>query len=300
MGKKNKGNKGKGGQNRQSNSPQNTPNNQFDLAKKNREESEEEMTKQGVVPADVPTVTTEATHPRLVQAVQDAVVAKSNYEKMAERLRDDREKFDKERETVNIKFDESKKLSAELDERKRKYGTDLLAIQKEKEILINLQAQSEAGFLTRRDEILGPIQERISDLTTAWHESELSRIKDWSVKMNEQRDLLDAELKTQTENLKSEKDRIAKLEKEILEKEIDVERKLNDLEVRQESLDEEFEDFKNKKIQLIEDTKEDTKIDLQDLRESNKKLSDRITDLQKKPRLQMRLRKNLVKIQFVY
>ena len=282
MGKKNKGNKGKGGQNRQSNSPQNTPNNQFDLAKKNREESEEEMTKQGVVPADVPTVTTEATHPRLVQAVQDAVVAKSNYEKMAERLKNDREKFDKEREVATKESEKLNELRAEISEHQKKSDSEVVAIRLEKEKLVTLQAEAEAGFLKRRDEILRPIQERISELTTEWNEYELSRRNDWSVKLNEQRDLLDAEQKIQTESLKSEKDRITKLEIEVLKKESDAERKLNNLEVRQESLDEEFEDFKNNKIQLIEDTKEETKIDLQDLRESNKKLLDRITDLQKK------------------
>ena len=261
---------------------QSTPNNQIDRSKQALEESEKELDRLGVEPASVPASTTEATHPRLVQAVQDAVVAKSNYEKMSERLKSDREKFDKERDTVTLKSDGLEKLAAEIDERQRKHGTDLLAMQKEKEILVNLQAQSEAGFLTRRDEILGPIQERIRELTDAWHESELSRVKDWSVKINEQRALLDAELKIQTENLKSEKDRILKLEIEVLKKESVAERKLNELEVRQESLDEELEDFKNSKIQIIEDAKGDSRIDLQDLRESNKKLLDRITELQKR------------------
>ena len=264
------------------NQPRDASSNQIDQAKKIFEESEKELEVQGVEPTVVPAIATEATQSSLVKANQEAISAKLNYEKVKDRLNDDRSKLEKEKDEIAKEFEEISNRAEDLKVQRSGFETDLLHIQKEKEELVTLRAQAEVGFLTRRDEILGPIQERIADLTTAWNEGELSRIKDWSEKLKEQRDSLELDHKSRNQILKEEENRVAKLELDLSKKERVVEKKLGELTLREESLKEEIEEFEIIRDRLIDETKKEMEAELQDRTDANKRLSDRIADLQKK------------------
>ena len=61
-----------------------------------------------------------------------------------------------------------------------------------------------------------------------------------------------------------------------------MEKKLGELTLREESLKEEIEEFENSRDRLIDETKEEMEAELQDRTDANKRLSNRIADLQKK------------------
>jgi len=267
--------------NPQPGSPQNAAKNEFDKAKSLAEESAKELISEGIELEVVSVPASDATHSRLVQANQDALSAKFGYEKLKEKINEDRGKFESEKEKFLSESEEVKLRAAELDVRLKKFESDLEAFQKENEKLVALKADAEVGFLSRRDEILGPIQEKITELSMAWHDGELERIKDWSTKLKEQRDLLDLDYKNQVRRLRDEENRLTAIELDVVRKENELSKRSNELEIERESLNDEVLLFNETKKRQIQDAQREAQAQITDLEESKQRLLDRIRDFEK-------------------
>ena len=267
--------------NPQASSPQNGAKNEFDKAKSIAEESANELISEGIEVEVVSVPASDATHSRLVQVNQEALTAKLGYEKLKEKLNEDRNKFESEKEKFLSESEEVKMRASNLDVKLKKFESDMETFQKENEKLVALKADAEVGFLSRRDEILGPIQERITELSTAWHDGELERIKDWSTKLKEQRDLLDLDHKNQVQRLRDEENRLSAIELDFFKKENELTKRFNQLEIERESLNDEVLFFNETKKRQIQDAQREVQDQLTDSEESNRRLIDRIRDLEK-------------------
>jgi hypothetical protein len=221
-------------------------------------------------------------------SVRLANVARQTYEQIAmqlksakERLNDDQDRLNSERTILASDRDALKNEQKTLTDQKRNFSDELRKNEAKSEELIAREAEAEAGFLKRRDELLGPIRLRIAELTSSWHDQEMTLVSDWNSKLGERREQIASGILAQEAVLLEEENRIQMANTTMLKEKASLERERDELRTAREILEEDkraFESNSDSRISVIED---EHKQSLRFLEERNEKLVNRNDELKR-------------------
>jgi len=221
-------------------------------------------------------------------AVQMAIAARQAYEQIAaqlkttkDRLNDEQDGLKSERTALASDQDALKNEQKTLTDQRRVFSDDLRKNEEKSEELIAREAEAVAGFLTRRDELLGPIRQRIAELTSSWHEQELSLVSDWNSKLSERREQIASQIVTQEAVLREEENRIQMANTEMLKEKASLERGRAELRTAREILEEDQRAFEldgDSRVAAIEDEYAQS---IRLLEERNEKLVNGIDELKR-------------------
>lgn len=152
------------------------------------------------------------------------------------------------------------------------------------------QAEAEAGFLDRREEILGPIRERIVELTNSWHEQERGLIEEWDKKLTERREELSAELQADGERLRERQQDLDQLDLDLQRQRAELERERGRLQLDQELLAEDRAELDRAVAGLDERVANELALARHDMESEQLRMKQRVTELEASDTTLRRLR----------
>jgi len=221
-------------------------------------------------------------------SVRLANAARQTYEQITmelkstkERLNDDQDRLNSERTILVSDRDALKNEQKTLTDQKRNFSDELRKNEAKSEELIAREAEAEAGFLKRRDELLGPIRLRIAELTSSWHDQEMTLVSDWNSKLGERREQIASEIVVQEAVLLEEENRIQMANKKMLKEKASLERERYELRIAQEILEEDRQAFQLNSDSRISAIEDDHLQSLRLLEERNEKLLNRNDELKR-------------------
>jgi len=242
---------------------------------------------EGVEPAAPEQPPAEPSADLYARALADLEAAKKTYEALQtaaeealETIMTDRELLAQERNALASDREECEGKAHSLDESKRAMEERTAELDAQREELARLQAEAEANFLSRRHEILGPVTTRIAELTTAWHEQELTLVTDWSEKLKERQDALSTEHQARLEQLTDEEQRIELARIELKEEHAAIARQQAANDIARQILDEDTHALEAERDSLIANARRESEASLRELETSRERLLARIDDLE--------------------
>ena len=234
------------------------------------------------------------------RAIADLEAARKTYEVLAKKLQEqldrtqsDREALNEEREALaadRASHDETEREFADREEALAARAADLDAQADE---IARRQADAEAGFLARRDEILGPVTSRIAELTSAWHEQELGLLADWTEKLTERREALDKEHLERIERLQDAEQQLELARISLSKDRAEIERRAAEVDAARSVLEEDESALEAEREQLVARARRAADQELRELELGRERLLERIEDLQQQVRASDELKRTM-------
>jgi hypothetical protein len=198
------------------------------------------------------------TEASLGQAMADARAAKSTFDRLVAELDLQKSEYERrhdELETERTKLsDMGTGLDAREAELKRNRKTIELSAEeqsKRSEELAELAAAAETGFLARRDEIIGPVRVRITELTAAWHQTEARLIADWDNQLRERTEEFLRKQEALQHDVALERSDLDKQTADLERRARDLDRRETTLEVAQQLIEEDREDLDTERQAIV-------------------------------------------------
>ena len=253
-----------------------------DRAKNLADSSREAMNNEGLEAVPEPPMKNEVTELMAVTAVRAAEFARQNYEKLNEELLKRQNKLEKD--LANLQ--EKENLAIELESTNKK-ERDAIASQSEELVkkqqeLLKLQVQAEVGFISRREEIIGPLRDEIAQATANSFAKELEREAKLDESVKERRAVLNAE-----------SERLTEFENQIFSRERDLTKREFKVETIESNLKEDRDSFESNKDEHEKHVRADFEFELNDMRASISRLQDRNSFLELQQQKLVRLEKEI-------
>lgn len=233
----------------------------------------------GVEPTIEPSKPVNANVEDLRGAVKDALDAKSTFDSV-------RTELQARLQDVEHREADAESRSQTIDQRTKALDRQEIDITERDERLVDERAEidrrlaeAEAGFLSRRDEILGPVQTKIAELTSGWHEQETEMLREWNERLRARRNELEeqqrvqvAEIDEAAANLNNERTEVAR-ERQRLDNE------RRELSFQQEHLNDERAEADRAIDQAAAIARTDAEKELMQVKSSRDRLHVRIDEL---------------------
>lgn len=220
-------------------------------------------------------------------AVAEYQAAKATFDALTDSLRRsteqlqiDRVAVEEERATLAAEGLTLEAAKDELVERSRSVQERAESLESRTGDLARLQAEAEAGFLGRRDEILAPLTERIAELTAAWHENETALTAQWSSRLQDRRAELEREHVARLQELAEEQTQLNIARLELTKDLQNVERQRAEVRVAREVLAEDVEAFEADRHLLLSRARSEAEELHRHLNAANERLQARVAELE--------------------
>jgi AAA domain (dynein-related subfamily) len=233
----------------------------------------------------------------LDDAVAAAVQARSAFEQIAtaleqrnRELEDDVAQAQADRAELETQREQIQGRDEELTIALAEVQTRIEDVERREAEIAAKQAEAEAGFLDRREEILGPIRERIVELTNSWHEQERGLIEEWDKKLTERREELSEELQADRERLRERQQDLDQLDLDLQRQQADLERLRGRLQLDQELLAEDRAELDRALAGLDERVASELARARDDMESEQQRLKQRVAELEASDTTLRRLR----------
>lgn len=233
----------------------------------------------------------------LADAIAAAAKAKSAFEQIEKTLEQRTRDLDGDVAQAQADRAELETQLAQVQERDEELTSSLAEVQERIEDLerreaeiATKQAEAEAGFLDRREEILGPIRERIVELTNSWHEQERGLLEEWDTKLTERREELSHELQTDRERARVRQQELDELDIDLKRQRSELERERGRLLLDQELLAEDRAELDRSVAGLEERVSSELARAQGDMESERQRLMQRVSELEASDTTLRRLR----------